>query len=576
MGGPAALTWNFACPDWVDRLKSGRSIVPALPLFYDEAERAVRIFDKLRLPDVPGQPSMADAAGDWFRDIVRAVFGSLDDAGVRHVPELFALVPKKNSKTTGGAGIMITAMLLNTRPRAQFLLFGPTQDVADLAFQQASGMIEADEVLRKRFQLVEHQKKIIDRRNKATLKIMTFDMRVATGIKPAGVLIDELHIMSSLHYASRVVGQIRGGLLPNPEGFLIIITTQSDQPPAGVFDAELKYARGVRDGRITENVRVLPVLYEFPEAMQADRDRPWRDPENWPMVLPNLGRSITIDRLIADYQSAREKGEEEERRWASQHLNIQIGIATHAGGWRGAEYWAGAADESLTFDEILARSEVVTIGMDGGGLDDLFGLAICGRCRVTRDWLIWTRAWAQTDALEQRKDIAERLRDFESDGDLVICEEPTQDIIEICDIVQRVAEAGLLPEKAGVGLDPQGISALVDELSSRGIGGEQVVGVAQGFRLSGAVWGTERKLKDGTLWHAPQRLMDWCVGNAKAEQRGNAVLITKQTAGKAKIDPLIGVFNAATLMARNPVAAARVSSPWDDPDFSLSSMVGSQ
>jgi phage terminase large subunit-like protein len=48
------------------------------------------------------------AAGEWQRDIVKAVFGSLDAENRRQVPEVFALVPKKNSKTTGGAAMMVT------------------------------------------------------------------------------------------------------------------------------------------------------------------------------------------------------------------------------------------------------------------------------------------------------------------------------------------------------------------------------------------------------------------------------------------------------------------------------------
>jgi phage terminase large subunit-like protein len=59
--------------------------------------------------------------------------------------------------------------------------------------------------------------------------------------------------------------------------------------------------------------------------------------------------------------------------------------------------------------------------------------------------------------------------------------------------------------------------------------------------------------------------MAWCVGNAKIEPRGNALLITKQASGFAKIDPLMALLNAAELMARTPEPAPR--SFYDDPEF---------
>ena len=62
----------------------------------------------------------------------------------------------------------------------------------------------------------------------------------------------------------------------------------------------------------------------------------------------------------------------------------------------------------------------------------------------------------------------------------------------------------------------------------------------------------ERKLAEGALVHGGSGLMAWCVGNAKVEPRGNAILITKQASGSAKIDPLMALLNAAELMGRNP------------------------
>jgi phage terminase large subunit-like protein len=546
--------WDFSRKDWVERLTTGRSLMPELPLFTADAERAVKIFNMLRLPDVPDKPALIEAGADWFREIVAALFGSIDpDSGRRMVGELFCLAPKKSSKTSYGAALMMTALLMNKRPRAEFLLVAPSQAISDLAFAQAIGMIEADEegFLQKRFHIREHLKEIKDRRTGAKLKVKTFDSKILTGVKPAGILIDELHEIARDANASRVIGQLRGGLIPNPEGFLVFITTQSDREPQGAFKAELKKARAIRDGKIKGVM--LPLLYEFPAAMiKADE---WRDPSTWWMVTPNRGKSITVERLIPDFEGAVEAGIDELRRWASQHLNLEIGLALGTDRWAGADYWEAAADPTLrSLDELLARSEVCTIGIDGGGLDDLLGVTVLGRERHTRRWLHWSKAFAFTKVLERRPDIAARLHDFQTDGDLEIIDVLGDDITGVMEIVTQVAESGLLAEKYAIGLDPVGVAAIVDAIVEVGIVEPQYTGVSQGWTLSGAIKGVERKLADGTFLHGGRPLMAWNVGNAKAEAKGNALTITKQQAGAAKIDNLMATFNAAQLMARNPEA----------------------
>jgi phage terminase large subunit-like protein len=552
-------TWNFACPDWEDRIRTGRSLIPDLPLFEDEASLALEFFNRLRLPDVPGLPLLRDACGQWFKEIVAALFGSRDPlTNVRHVSEIFALVAKKNSKTSYAAGLMIVAMLMNIRPRAEFLFVGPTQAIADLAYNQAVGMIDADDELKKRFRVRDHIKEIVDLLNRSRLKIKTFDLEILTGPKPVGIMLDELHLLGKNAAASKVIRQLRGGLQANPEGFMVITTTQSDDAPAGAFKDELTVARAIRDGRAVG--KMLPILYEFPPDIAQSKEKIWQDQKYWPMVLPNLGRSLDLDRLVADWNVEKLKGEHAVRVFASQHLNLEIGLSLSSDRWVGADHWEAAIDATLTLDEVIERSEVVVVGLDGGGLDDLLGMAVLGREKKTRRWLLWSHAWAHNGILELRKSIASKLEDLQKAKELTIYENTGEDVRDVVDIIQRLVEAGLLPEKKAIGVDPVGITDIVDELSAREMihNDEWIVGVPQGWRLNNSILTAERRLAGKELLHPGSAIMAWCVGNAKVQQRGNAKTIEKQAAGTAKIDPLIALFDAIALMVMNPEASRSV------------------
>lgn len=543
------MSLDLSCPDWADRLRTGRSLVPDLPIDRARGDRAVAIFNKLRLADVPGTPTLAEAGGDWFRDVVRALFGSIDPVTrARAIRELFLLVPKKNSKTTNGALLMLTALLLNERPHGSLIMTAPVQDVAQLAFDAAAGAIALDPVLEKKLHVREHLKTIVHRETKAELQIMSFDPAALTGQKPVAALIDELHVVAKMSKAASAIRQLRGGMLPYPEAFMAFITTQSEEAPAGVFRAELMKARAIRDGQ--QEGAMLPVLYELPEEIQKKPDE-WKNPAHWHMVTPNAGKSITIDRLVEEMHTAEATSEEELRAWASQHLNVEIGLALRSDNWAGALFWEQQARREVSLEYLIERSEVITAGGDGGGLDDLLGLAVIGRDRETREWLTWTHAWAHKLVLERRKSEAQRLQDFEKDGDLTIVEKIGEDVEQFADIIARLEATGLFSQ---LGLDPAGIGSILDALAEREVPEDKVIGISQGWKLGGAIKTTERKLAEGVLVHGGQRLMNWCVGNAKVEPRANSILITKQASGTGKIDPLMATFNAVSLMSLNPAA----------------------
>ena len=563
--------WSTACLDWEDRLLNRLPPIVLEPLFPHEAEAALAVFKSLPVSDIPwivdenGQErpqTFGESCEEWVFAFVRAIFGAYNnESGQRLISEFLLLISKKNGKSTIAAGIMITALVRNWRNDNELLLLAPTKEVAENCFGPAASMAKLHPDLKDALHVQDHRRSITHIDKNATLKIVAADSETLSGKKAGFVLVDELWLFGKKANSGAMLQEATGGLVSRPEGFVVYLTTHADEPPAGVWKSKLKYFRDVRDG-VIDDPHSLGMLYEFPQAML--KAEAYLKPENFYITNPNIGRSVQVETLLRKWREicrggvteAVADGDEaqDKQTFLAKHLNVPIGLSLHRDRWRGADYWESAGDPSLTFESLLDRSEVVTMGIDGGGLDDLFGLTVCGRCKETRAWLWWNRAWAHREVLETRKQIAERLRDFEKQGDLVICDDPMQDIIEVADICETIDQAGKFPEKEAIGLDPQGVSTLVDELIGREIAEEKLCAVPQGFRLSSAAWSSERKLKNGSIIHAGQPLMSWCVGNAKTEQRGNAILITKQASGKAKIDPLISAFNAVILMSKNPVA----------------------
>jgi phage terminase large subunit-like protein len=545
------MEWSTSCKDWERRIVNGESLISFPPLFPSEAKDALGIFGDLRMVDAAGSPMMRDAVLPWVNDFVGAVFGAYDPVeGRRNINEFMLLISKKNGKSTIAAGIMLTALIQNWRQSGEYIILAPTKEIADNAYKPIRDMIAADEELSALFQVQDHLRTVTQRETRATLKVVAADSDTVSGKKAIGVFVDELHEFGNKAKAANMLLEATGGLTSRPEGFVIYATTQSANPPAGVFRQKLEYARKVRDGEVDDKT-FLPVLYEFPKAMIDANEH--RNLDNGYVTNPNWGVSVDIKYIEKLHKQALVDGEEAFKLFLSKHLNVEIGMNLRSDRWAGADFWEQQASNVKTLDNLISRSEVITVGIDGGGLDDLLGFAAIGRDKVTHDWLLWTHAWIHPIAIERRKSEASRYEDFRRDGDLTIIETLPDDVNAVVVIVKKIADSGLL---ASVGLDPEKThKVMYQSLINADIEESLIVGISQGWKLVGAISVAERKLAEGKMFHGNSAMMAWCVGNAKVVPKGNAIMIDKQTSGSGKIDPLMATFNAVLLMSLNPEAA---------------------
>jgi phage terminase large subunit-like protein len=572
------IRWSTACPDWQERIVQGRSLIPFPPLFPEEARIALDLFKSLPIVDAVGKPTFGQCARPFITDFVSAIFGSYDpETGQQLINKFFELISKKNGKSTKSAGIMLTALARNFRESGEFYILAPSKEVADNAYTPARDMVKSHPMLSQIMKprpgrVIEHLT------TGAFIKVIAADTEVVTGKKTIGLLVEELHVFGQMARAANLLMEIEGGLASRPEGFVIYLSTMADGPPSGVFAEKLEEFRAIRDGKIVVPSS-LPVLYEFPpDLLKKDA---FRRPENWHVTNPNLGVSVSESYLSQKLAEAERAGRARLNGFFAKHLNVQITMALRADGWTGALIWARGAATGLTLDDILARCEIVTVGIDGGGLDDILGVAVVGREKGTNRWLAWTHGLISTIGVWRRKaNAAEYLsfkkasdltvfrfghideREIDEDSDLadIFADVPPavddpealpHDIQFVVDLVARIRDAGLLAE---VGVDAAGIGAIVDALA--GIGVTQDAGtldaVRQGIGLMGPIKTVERKLADGSFRHGDQPLLNYCVANLKIVPTSTAMRIARDEAGLGKIDAAVAMFNAVSLMTLNP------------------------
>ena len=161
---------------------------------YDEnkADRAVRFIENLR-------HTKGKWAGKrfwllpWQEQIVRDVFGIVNEDGTRQFRTAFIEIPKKNGKSELAAAIALYLLYADNEPSAEVYGAAADRQQASIVFEVAKQMVEMSPALLKRSKVMAATKRIVNYTNAGIYQVLSADVGNKHGFSVSGLVFDEIH-----------------------------------------------------------------------------------------------------------------------------------------------------------------------------------------------------------------------------------------------------------------------------------------------------------------------------------------------------------------------------------------------
>ncbi len=234
---------------------------------------------------------------DWQLEIIRDIFGTLDQFGHRQYQKAYIEVPKKNGKSELAAGIALYCLLADDEPGAEIYSAATSRDQAGLVFRIAASMVDRSQSLSRRLRVLRSTKTILKRGDPDSFyRAISADGDVQDGINPHCVIADELHRWK-VGKALDLWEILERGTIARRQPLVFAITTAGVQDESPLCWRYHEYARQVRDGIFAD-----PHFYGRIYGAAPTDD--WTEIRTWAKANPSL--EITEEMKVMEGMSRRE------------------------------------------------------------------------------------------------------------------------------------------------------------------------------------------------------------------------------------------------------------------------------
>lgn len=461
-------------------------------------------------------------------DIVAPIFGWKRADGTRRFRMAYIEIPRKNGKTTLGAGLALYLLLADGEYGAEVYSAAADREQAGLVFGQARDFVDMSPKLA---ELADTYKfSITYPRKKGTYKRLSAEAYTKHGLNASGIVFDELHAQPSRDLFD--VLNTSTGARKQP---LMIMITTAGYDRESICYQQREYALSVANGVIDD-----PSYFCYVAAAAEADD--WTEPDTWAAANPNYGVTIDPEYLERECLKAQEQP-------AYQNTFRRL----HLNQWTSQESrWIDLNAWDLC-DGILPdlRGRVCYGGMDLASTIDIAALVLCfPPTREDEPYYLLPRFWIPEDNMIDRARRDRVPYDAWSRDNLVTATEGNViDYRQIRHDINRLVEQYEIRE---IAYDRYGAEQLRQDLADDGLEMVQF----------GQTWGWfsapskefERLVLSRRIAHGGNAPLRWMVNNVQVKMSAEGDIKPDKAKSREKIDGVVAAIMALDRALRHSSA----------------------
>lgn len=459
----------------------------------------------------------------WQEQIIRDVFGIVDERGNRQFRTAYVEIGKKNGKSELAAAVALYLLFADNEPSAEVYGAAADRQQASIVFDVAHQMVQMTPALLKRCKIMAATKRIVNYGNAGFYQVLSAEVGTKHGLNASGLVLDEVHAQPNRKLYD-VLTKGSGDAREQPLFFLI--TTAGTDKESICYELHMK-ALDLLAGRKIDHT-FYPVVYGL-----TDEDD-WHDEANWYKANPSLGQTIQIQRVRDAYQEALDNPAEENV-FKQLRLNMWVSSLTRFI----PEHIYDLGNQLIDMETLKGRD--CYGGLDLSSTGDITAFVLMFPPRTSEEkYIMLPFFWIPENTIPQRVRRASVPYDvWYQQGYLMATE---GNVIHYGFIEKVIEELGKTYHILEIAFDRWGAVQMTQNLEGMGF---TVVPFGQGFKdMSPPTKEFYKLLMEGRIIHGGNPVMAWMAGNVVVDTDPAGNIKPTKAKSPEKIDGIVAAIMA--------------------------------